>query len=517
MLNFKTGTPESTGVSSICITNFIMRLHKKGIPMHSLLLLHKDALITEGYYKPYTKDTMHRMFSISKSFTAIAIGLLAEEGKLSLEDKIVDYFPDKLPSKVHPWIASMTIRDMLMMRTCHASTTYKVNMKTDWVESFFTVPPTHPAGKLFHYDTSSAHVLCALAERLSGMPMLDYIKKKLAPLGLSNESYMISDPFGVSMGGSGLVATSMDILKFGYFLLKKGNICGEQLLSADYIETATSHLTDTLVTAPVKSEACGYGYQIWRNEKGGYVCYGMGGQLVIVLPNYDFICVTTADTQGIGGGNQTIYDAFYEEILSFVEEKPLSESNIRSKNTITSTENLAAHEQLTKLLGSLQVPPLEGCYTSPRMEPIHNRCFNIEENPQGFTKLSLYFANTVNNPASSDCRDNVSPIEKTSISTPSEGILSFTLNGQDCELPFGFGKLVTGKFPVYDMFYGASGIWFSEDTLYIKVHIMDEFVGSVHFELVFGDDDVTVFMRKQEESLFHEFNTHLYGKPILNN
>lgn len=475
MLNFKTGTPESVGVPSVCIRNFIQRLEKKDIPMHSLLLLHKDTLITEAYYKPYTPDKMHRMFSISKSFTAIAIGLLAEEGKLSLNDSIADYFPDKLPSKVHPWIASMTIRDMLMMRTCHASTTYKVNMQTDWVESFFTVPPTHPAGKLFHYDTSSAHVLCALAERLANMPMLDYIKKKLSLLGLSDASYMLSDPFGVSMGGSGLVATSMDILKFGYFLLKKGNICGKQLLSAAYIETATSHLTDTLVTAPVSSEACGYGYQIWRNEKGGYVCYGMGGQLVIVLPDYDFICVTTADTQGIGGGNQTIYDAFYEEILSCIEEKTLSEAN---------TE----YSKLTKQLAALQVQPLKGCFHSPIMKLINNRSFTIAENPQGFGALSLCF---------SDDADNS---------------LSFTLNEKDYKLSFGFDKLVTGKFPLYDMFYGASAVWLSKDTLYIKAHIMDEFVGSVHFELVFGDNDITVFMRKQEESLFHEFNTHIYGK-----
>lgn len=162
--------------------------------MHSFLLMRHDTLIAEGYYAPYQKDTLHRMFSISKSFTSIAIGLLEAEGKLSLDDPIVSYFPDKIPANVHPWIAAMTIRDMLMMRTCHAATTYKVDMKSDWVESFFTVPPTHPAGKLFHYDTSSAHTLSALVERLSGMPMLDYLKEKLSVLEFSDESYMLTDP-----------------------------------------------------------------------------------------------------------------------------------------------------------------------------------------------------------------------------------------------------------------------------------------------------------------------------------
>jgi CubicO group peptidase (beta-lactamase class C family) len=78
------------------------------------------------------------MFSISKSFTSIAIGLLADEGRLSLEDPVIKYFPEKLPDKdsIHPWVAQMTIKDMLMMRTCHASTTYKLDMSSDWVASF---------------------------------------------------------------------------------------------------------------------------------------------------------------------------------------------------------------------------------------------------------------------------------------------------------------------------------------------------------------------------------------------
>ena len=86
----------------------------------------------ETYYKPYTRDTLHRMFSVTKSFVSLGIGLLEAEGKLSLDDKIVDFFPEKLPKPgVHPYIAMMTIRDMLTMRTCHDKTTYKAPGVTD--------------------------------------------------------------------------------------------------------------------------------------------------------------------------------------------------------------------------------------------------------------------------------------------------------------------------------------------------------------------------------------------------
>ena len=476
MLEFKRGTPESVGIPSQAITNFILRLRKQNVPMHSILVYRHDCLVTEGYYAPYQPDTLHRMFSISKSFTSIAIGLLADEGKLSLNDPIISYFPDKIPDDVHPWIAAMTIRDMLMMRTCHASTTYKVNMQTDWVESFFTVPPTHPAGKVFHYDTSSAHTLAALVERLSGMPMLDYLKEKLSVLGFSRKSYMLTDPFGVSMGGSGLNATPIDLLKFAYLIAHEGLVDGKQLLSSSYIKEATSNLTPTLVPAPCRSEACGYGYQFWRNEKDGYVCYGMGGQLIIFLPKWDLICITTADTQGIGGGNQLIYDALYDEILPSLSPNSLPEDQ-------------KSHQELLSLLQKLEIAPLEGFAFSPIAEKVDQVRFSIVANEHDFSNLWLTF-----------CKD--------------EGTLSFTLRGKEYQLVFGLGCIRTGIFPVYEQRYTASGAWLADDTFYLRFHIIDAYVGSVHFEFSFGEDDVTVFMRKQEESLFHEFQGHLYGKKM---
>lgn len=476
MLDFKRGTPESVGIPSQAIRNFILRLQKQKVPMHSILVYRHDCLVTEGYYAPYQPDTLHRMFSISKSFTSIAIGLLADEGKLSLNDPIISYFPDKIPDDVHPWIAAMTIRDMLMMRTCHASTTYKVNMQTDWVESFFTVPPTHPAGKVFHYDTSSAHTLAALVERLSGMPMLDYLKEKLSVLGFSRKSYMLTDPFGVSMGGSGLNATPIDLLKFAYLIAHEGLVDGKQLLSSSYIKEATSNLTPTLVPAPCRSEACGYGYQFWRNEKDGYVCYGMGGQLIIFLPKWDLICITTADTQGIGGGNQLIYDALYDEILPSLAPNPLPEDQ-------------KSHQELLSLLQKLEIAPLEGFAFSPIAEKVGQVRFSIAANDPDFSDLWLTFGKD-------------------------EGTLSFTLRGKEYQLVFGLGCIRTGIFPVYEQRYAASGVWLADDTFYLRFHIIDAYVGSVHFEFSFGEDDVTIFMRKQEESLFHEFQGHLYGKKM---
>lgn len=447
--------------------------------MHSLLLMRHDKLVFEGYYSPCTADSLHRMFSISKSFTSIAIGLLVDEGKLSLEDPIVQYFPEKLPDRenIHPWIAQMTIKDMLMMRTCHASTTYKLDMSSDWVASFFTVQPTHPPGTLFHYDTSAAHTLCALVEKLTGQDMLDYIKEKLHVLGFSNESYMIKDPFGVSMGGSGLVALPSDLMKFGYFIAHRGLVLGEQLLSPSYIDLAVSPLTANCVPAPLPSEAQGYGLQFWRNERNGFTCYGMGGQLIIFLPDYDLICVTTADTQSIQGGNQQIYDALYEEILPHIQEAALP-------------YHQEAEQNLRSTLATLAVKPLESAAAPENFSDINEKVFQVQTEASNFQRFSVHLSEDI-------------------------GTLSFTYKHTAYDVRFGIGKMQTGIFPVYNLRYAASGAWLFDGTLFIKAHIIDAYVGCVQFQLSFHGNELTVFMTKKEESLFHEFQGHLYCKALM--
>ena len=168
--------PETTGISASCIMDTLREIDQKGIFLHSFLLWKSDNLVAEGYYAPVKRNDLHRMFSVTKSFVSIAIGLLQEECRLTLDDPIVKFFPEYVPdpAQAHPWLLATTIRDMLSMRSCHATTTYdKFSSKTDWVASFFTVPPTHKPGTVFHYDTSATHTLCALVEKLSGMTMLD--------------------------------------------------------------------------------------------------------------------------------------------------------------------------------------------------------------------------------------------------------------------------------------------------------------------------------------------------------
>ena len=486
MFTFKTALPEELNIPSSAILSVLKRLREKGVPMHSLLIRRDDTLVFEKYYAPYTADTLHRMFSISKSFTALGIFSMIMEGKLSLDDPIVNYFPEYTSEDTHPFIKMTTIRNMLMMRTCHASTTYKVNMKSDWVESFFTVVPTHKPGTVFHYDTSAAHVLCALVEKLSGTDLLSYLKDRvLKYVDFSENSYMVKDPFGVSIGGSGLMATPMDIMKVLYILENKGTIkCSDgivrELIRADLVTLATSNLSDTIMTGPLPSESQGYGMQIWQNEKGGFVLYGMGGQLAIHVPDKNLSVVTTADTQGMQGGNQIIYDAIYDLLLPAIEDAPV-EAN--------------SYDELEEYCRNLQIeaPELPACYQSitPGIAP---GCYKYELSGE----KSLFSELTLNLKESGE----------------SALILKEKDSDTKHEIRFGVGCMCRGEFKGYNNPYTAGAVFTRSNVLYIRVHLIGESVGSLRFQLYFEEKELTVFMRKIEETYFTEFDGHLYGRLI---
>ena len=534
--------PEAKGISASCIIDTLSEIDIRGISMHSFLLCKDDCLVAEGYYAPVKKDDLHRMFSVTKSFVSIAIGLLQEEGRLSLDDSIVKFFPEYVPntSETHPWLLATTIRDMLSMRSCHASTTYdKFSSKTDWVKSFFTVAPTHKPGTVFHYDTSATHTLCALVEKLTGMKMLDYLRNKvLNEIGFSKEAYCLTDGFGVSMGGSGLMATSRDLMCFALLILHNGNLNGKQYISADYIKEATSFQTATCVTGPIPSESQGYGLQFWTGEHGSIVCYGMGGQLAILLPEYHTAIVTTADTQGYQGGNQVIYDAIFRHILPELEKR-------QSPWTPSDEEKLAFEQFMSKLA----MRPLN--HNKSAFEAWNNKSENVNDiNTSFLTNFRAIMSSFEGTYVIKKASDAAKALDKNIINETIWDEISFEMSDSltpsctgkvslKCHVfpsimdstvdspvtfEFGFGALKEGTLnmtthmgnradePVpVSMRYAASAEWLSENMLYIRVHLLDTSVGSIHIQAAFGESDVTIFLRKQEETLFGEFSGHLYG------
>lgn len=478
-MEFEITSPESQGIASEQIVRFLERLEKNELPMHSMILMRHGKIVAETYYRPYSRKELHRMFSVTKSMVSLAIGLLCEEGKLSLEDRIAAYFPEKLPKEgVHPYIDQITIRDMLCMATAHEKTTYKQVKTDDWVSTFFSVMPSHLPGTVFSYDTSSTHTLAALVEKLSGKELLAYLREKfLDEIGFSKEAYCVKDPMGISMGGSGLMASPYDMLKVMYLISQDGCWQGKQLLPKEYLKEATKKQIDTFAKGPTCEEMQGYGYQFWCTRNAGYVCYGMGGQLMLVLPKKDMILITTADTQSRQGGVQLIYDAFWQELYGKVQEEALA-------------ENPSACKKLRDEWGIRELIVPAGQGSSPLLQRINGAVYHMDENTRGFDEIRLRFSET-------------------------EGeflYYSRTALKEEKKISFGLGTNKVSIMKPYGCRIAASGIWRSENTFFIRINILDECIATIFIQLVFKGDTVTVFMKKYEESAFKEFDGFLSGR-----
>ena len=463
---FKQATPESEGIPSASILRFFQALSGRDIPLHSFLLMRHDRVVCERYFSPYGPDTLHRMFSVTKSFVSLAVGLLCEEGKIALGDPVIRFFPEYAAGRETDALRALTIRDMLTMQTTHRMTSYKIAPCNDWVRGFFELEPDHRPGTGFLYDTSASHVLAALAEKCAGKPLLDYLRDKfLDALSFSPDAFCLKDAKGVSQGGSGLMATPYDLLRVMYVIEQGGRWRERQLLPREYLRQAVARQVDTWGKSFDFSQ--GYGYQIWRVSHGGFAFYGMGGQLCVCLPDKGLIFVTTADVQGVEGGEQLLLDAFWEIIERSLCDGPLPEEP-------------ALLEELGRAAASGTLVHVKGAAGSPLAKQIDGKVYRLDPNPMGFRDLSLRFGE--------DC-----------------GTLLYRTEKGACVLPFGIGRQELCTFPQTEYRCAVSGAWRDEHTFALNVQLIDTCVGSIRLRLGYRGDEVSLILHKYVENEFSEY------------
>lgn len=319
-MEWKTISPSKVGIPEDKIKEFLTYLELQDVRLDSVMMIYHGDVLYEQYFGDCAMNKNHPMYSVGKSLTAIAIGLLIEEGKLQLEDEICSYFQDRLPAGgVHRYISGMTIQNLLTMTTAHKSTTYK-RYDGDWVESFFNVEPAHRPGTLFSYDTSATHVLSALVHRVSGMDLYSYLRHKILDrIGFSKDATWELDAAGIVRGGDGLSCTTRDLAAVAQLLMSYGEYEGKQLISREFVRDMT-HTCISTKHCTAYDEQFGYGYQIWGNRDGGFTLYGIGGQLAVCFPKRDFILVTNADLVERSKDVKYIYEGFYDIIFPYINQ-----------------------------------------------------------------------------------------------------------------------------------------------------------------------------------------------------
>ena len=455
MFSWEREDPEAFGIPARAVTDFESRVRAAGIHLHGFMFLQGRKILAEKYYESYGQNSLHRMYSVTKSFVALAMGLLEREGKIKLGDRICDHFPEYTKGVyIHPWCAEMTIEDMLSMRTCYGFTTYKTCDYGNWTESFFRAQPDHIPGTVFSYDTSSSHTLAALAEKLTGRKLLDYLRQEyLGELGFSGEAYIIPDKAGVSQGGSGLMCTLRDVACAAYLCSRYGWLEDRELLPETYMRRATCRLVPTDLQ-PVQDEQYGYGYFFWIPRMEGFCMYGMGGQLALCFPKKDFCLLTMADTIGNPAGLQILYDCFYHFVYPYLSDRP--------------QDNPRAFRRICKAGGTAQMKGVQYRFYSNAME-----------------LMTMVYGR----------RDGASRIGK------EEMELRLWRRTDEYCFSFYLGEWKEGVFPGSRMRCQCRGDW-NQGHLILQVYLVDEEQGHLIFDLAFKNKRLGVRLESTGEPYF---------------
>lgn len=314
-------TPEAEGVSSEKIMQFIDAVGESKLEFHSFMLLRHGKVVAEGWWNPYRADLKHTMYSVSKSFTATAVGFAVTEKRMTVEDKVISFFPDKLPAEITPNLAALRVKDLLSMSVGMEKEPMGIIVSDDWVKGFLAWKIENQPGTKFLYNSAATYMLSAIVQKVTGQTVFEYLKPRLfEPLGISGIDWE-TDPNGTNVGGWGLRLKTEDMAKFGQMFLQKGQWNGKQILPSSWIEEAS---TMKILQSPEASQAKrdssdwlqGYCYQMWRSRNNSYRGDGANGQYILVFPEKDAVITVTAETPNMQAEFNLIWQYLYPAISS---------------------------------------------------------------------------------------------------------------------------------------------------------------------------------------------------------
>lgn len=378
-------TPELQGVSSKGILSFLDAAGKSRHEFHSFMFLRHGKVIAEGWWKPYGPELKHTMYSASKSFTSTAIGFAVSEKRLSVNDKVISFFPNELPDKISPYLSQLRVKDLLSMSVGMDPdpTFIRTTQDTNWVKAFLSKPIVNKPGTKFLYNTLGTYMLSAIVQKVTGQKLIDYLRPRLFnPLSINDMDWEVS-PMGMNTGGWGLRIKTEDMSKFGQFYLQKGNWNGRQLLPEKWIKEATTSKIEQEPDATKSRKDSsdwmqGYCYQFWRCRNNGFRADGAYGQFIIVLPDEDAVIAITAETTDM----QDEINLVWEYLLPAMH-----------KNKLPADKN--AENALKQKLSSLALPLPVTVSSKPFSALLSGKTAVMEPNEIKIQNISFLFNNDV--------------------------------------------------------------------------------------------------------------------------
>jgi CubicO group peptidase (beta-lactamase class C family) len=448
--------PEAQGVSSGAMLEFVNTLDRQIEGMHSLMVVRHGRVIAEGWWNPYNAEYNHVLYSLSKSFTSTAVGFAVAEGRLSIDDEVLRFFPDDGPTNASGNLRAMRVRDLLIMSTGHQDEP-PVTPESMSVKSFLAQPVPHLPGTHFKYNTPATFMLSAMVQKVTGQTVLDFLRPRLfEPLGIERPVWETNYQ-GIPLGGYGLRVRTEDIAKLGQLYLQRGRWRGKQLLPAEWVAMATAKQTSN-GSNPSSDWNQGYGFQFWRCRHNAYRGDGAFGQCCVVMPDQDAVVAITSGVKDM----QALLNVIWDKLLPALQTRALR-------------RNPAAGAQLKDKLAHLEVRPAQGSATSPLVGRILNRRFIFPANDQKVESLAL---------SSSDSGNTLT--------------LFVRMNGKEVTVPCGYHQWRLGRAPFSGLLAqfpneptAGTFAWSADDTCVIKLCTYETPYHTT-MTLKFGANEVTL-------------------------
>lgn len=389
--------PYEVGIDAKALCRALEKIDVPENGTHAFMVLRHGKVAAEAYWAPYAAEKKHCLFSVSKSFTCMAVGFAVQEGLLSVDDKVISFFPEHFVAPPCENMQKITVKHCLTMTPgfsgdphnfpylrrddvindfpySYHGFTYREE-RLDWIDNFLHTYVPYEPGSEFIYCTQGTYLLAAIVQKVTGQTVFDYLKPRLfEPLGIENATWQ-TGPQGVTVAGWGLDICLEDLAKFAQFLLQKGKWKGQQLLDAAWIEDATS--CQIHINNPDASWNEEFGYQIWLCEHpGAYRGDGAFGQKYVVIPDKDAVVVFFSGSRN----TDAVMDAIWEEIVPAMGEEAAADPE--------------AEVALEKKIAGLRIQPPAGAESSPAAAKVSGRRYELSPNYTGFTSLRMDFENS---------------------------------------------------------------------------------------------------------------------------
>lgn len=373
-------TAKAEGVDGGLLQGFYNQLTTlPDVDIHHMMVLRHGKVIGEWHVSPYRAEHLHTLYSASKTVTALAVGLAVDDGLLSVDDKISKHLRDKMPPTLSPALDSLTVRDVLMMAAGRKEDLSIFEGDQDWLSTWFK-GDFHGVGKQFNYDSMCTHALAMIVTRLTGKPLLEYVRERIfTPLHITECDWELA-PDSVEVGAWGLRLHAESQAKLGQLMLQDGRWNGHQLVSAQWIHDMTQRLISTQEDTDshlswgqkilkalrgiwhairswftgynIDDYYLGYGYQTKAIQYPRAECYfaaGYGGQLIYVVPKLDLVVVINGRAANYGDELNALY---YHLVVPMLDQKETSRSvPVINEAQAELPEGDCAHPLETELFG----------------------------------------------------------------------------------------------------------------------------------------------------------------------